>query len=301
MPRNNLISGAFSEEETTLLEVLASQAAISVENARLYADTLESNALREAAERELRDSREELARVASLATLGQLVASVTHEVSQPLVSIATSAGAALRFMRRDEPDLVEVEEALKRIEFDSTRAHDVVRGLRALVKRTAPSFSAFDLYNAVEEVLLVTKSQLEKQAIRVEVNIISGMTMVWGDRVQIQQVVLNLVVNAIEAMQEINDRERRLLLGSSIVDGHVRLVIEDTGVGIEEDSADYIFSPFVTTKGNGMGMGLSICRSIVHAHSGRLTVESAIPYGTRFVVCLPEPGRCAAAQSEPNN
>ncbi|WP_193727880.1 trifunctional serine/threonine-protein kinase/ATP-binding protein/sensor histidine kinase [Paraburkholderia franconis] len=287
---NNLISGAFSEEKTALLEVFASQAAISLENARLYADTLESNALREAAERELRESREELARVASLTTMGQLVASVTHEVSQPLVSIATSAGAALRFMRHDKPDLAEVEEALKRIQSDSTRAHDVVRSLRALVKRSAPSFSAFDLRDAVDEVLLVTKIQLEKQAIRVETNTMSGMSMVWGDKVQIQQVVLNLVVNAIEAMQEITDRERRLLLGSSTVDGCVRLVIEDTGGGIEEGSADYIFAPFVTTKSHGMGMGLPICRSIVDAHAGRLAVEPLSPHGTRFEVWLPKAG-----------
>jgi predicted ATPase/signal transduction histidine kinase len=287
---NNLISGAFTEEKTTLLEVFASQAAISLENARLYADCIQSNSLREVAEKELRDSREELARVASLTTMGQLVASITHEVSQPLVSIATSAGAALRFMRRDEPDFVEVEEALKRIQFDSTRAHDVVRSLRALIKRSAPSFSAFELRDAVEEVLLITRSQLEKYAIGFDTNAISATSMVWGDRVQIQQVVLNLVVNAIEAMHEITDRERRLFLGSSTADGHVRLVIEDTGVGIEEGSVDYIFAPFVTTKSHGMGMGLPICRSIVQAHAGRLTVEPLSPYGTRFEVRLPQPG-----------
>ncbi|MBB5460102.1 ATP-binding protein [Paraburkholderia sp. Cpub6] len=293
---NNLISGAFSEDKTTLLEVFASQAAISLENARLWAETQESNALREAAEEELRNSREELARVASLTTMGQLVASVTHEVSQPLVSIATSAGAALRFMRLDEPDFSEVEEALQRIQSDSTRARDVVHSLRALVKRSAPSFSAFDMHDAVVEVLLVTRTQLEKHAIRVESNTVPGTSLVWGDKIQIQQVVLNLVVNAIEAMQEITDRERRLLLGSSTVKGLVRLVIEDTGVGIEEGSADYIFTPFVTTKSHGMGMGLPICRSIVEAHEGRLTVEPSTPRGTRFEVWLPAAGGWASAQ-----
>ncbi|MCR4471810.1 AAA family ATPase [Burkholderia sp. SCN-KJ] len=287
---NNLISGAFTEEKTTLLEVFASQAAISLENARLYADAVQSDALRKAAEQELRNSREELARVASLTTMGQLVASITHEVSQPLASIAASAGAALRFMRRDDPNFVEVEDALRRIQFDSTRAHDVVRSLRALGKRSAPSFSAFGLHDAIEEVLLVTRSQLEKHAVRLASNTDSDTSTVWGDRVQIQQVVLNLVVNAIEAMQEICDRERRLFIGSSTVEGRVRVVIEDTGVGIEEGSADKIFAPFVTTKPQGMGMGLPICRSIVQAHAGRLTVERLSPYGTRFEVWLPEPG-----------
>jgi predicted ATPase/signal transduction histidine kinase len=297
---NNLISGVFTAEKTTLLEVFASQAAISFENARLYADSIQSNALREAAEQELRDSREELARVASLTTMGQLVASITHEVSQPLVSIATSAGAALRFMRRDEPDFFEVEEALKRIEFDSTRAHDVVRSLRALVKRSAPCFSAFDLHDAIEEVMLVTRSQLEKHAIRLDSNAIAGTSTVWGDRVQIQQVVLNLVVNAIEAMHEISDRERRLILGTLSSEGHIRFVIEDSGVGIEEGSADRIFAPFVTTKPHGMGMGLPICRSIVQAHAGHLTVERLNPYGTRFEVRLPEPEPRPSTQSGPS-
>jgi C4-dicarboxylate-specific signal transduction histidine kinase len=293
---NNLVAGAFGGEKTTLLEVFGSQAAISLENARLYAATQESNALREAAERELRDSRAELARVASLTTMGQLVASVTHEVSQPLVSIAASAGAALRFMRLDEPDFSEVEEALQRIQSDSTRAHDVVRSLRALGRRSAPSFSAFDIHDAVVEVLLVTRTQLEKHAIRVETTTVPGTSFVWGDKIQIQQVVLNLVVNAIEAMQEIIDRERRLLLGSSTVEGLVRLVIEDTGVGIEEGSSDYIFTPFITTKSHGMGMGLPICRSIVEAHAGRLTVEPSTPHGTRFEVSLPEAGGRVSAQ-----
>ncbi|BCG02564.1 hypothetical protein PPGU19_071320 (plasmid) [Paraburkholderia sp. PGU19] len=295
---NNLISGAFTEERTTLLEVLASQAAISLENARLYADTIQSDSMREAAEQALRESREELARVASLTTMGQLVASITHEVSQPLVSIASSSGAALRFLKRDEPDFVEVEEALKRIQFDSTRAHDVVQSLRSLVKRSAPSFAAFDLDDAVDEVLLVTRSQLEKHAICLDMSAISGACVVWGDRVQIQQVILNLVINAIEAMHDIADRERRLCIAGSSVDGHVKLVIEDTGVGIEEGAADYIFAPFVTTKSHGMGMGLPICRSIVLAHAGRLSVEPSSPYGTRFEVRLPEPGGRTFTKSE---
>lgn len=294
---NNLISGAFTEEKTALLEVFASQAALSLENARLCADTAASNALREAAERELRDSQEELARLASLTTMGQLVASITHEVSQPLVSIATSAGAALRFMSRDEPDFVEIEDALTRIQSASTRAHDVIRSLRALVKRSAPSFSAFDLHHAIEEVLLVVRSQLEKYSVRLDSNALAGTSTVWGDRVQIQQMVLNLVVNAIEAMHEISDRERRLFLGSSAGEGHVKLVIEDTGIGIAEGAADRIFAPFVTTKPQGMGMGLSICRLIVQAHAGRLTVERLDPYGTRFEVRLPEPGRRPSTES----
>jgi predicted ATPase/C4-dicarboxylate-specific signal transduction histidine kinase len=286
---NNLICAAFTPEKTALLEVLASQAAISVENARLYADTLESNARRERAEKELQNSREELARVTSLTTMGQLVASVAHEVSQPLVSIATSAGAALRFLKRGKPDLLEVEDALGRIQYDSTRAHDIVRSLRALVKRSAPTFTAFDINEAIREVLLVTRSQVEKHAILLSAIDMDEVLTVWGDRVQIQQVVLNLVVNAMEAMQEVLDRKRQLRLATRRRGEMVVLSVDDSGPGIDPDRIENIFAPFVTTKPSGMGMGLSICRSIVEGHKGTLSVSNLNPFGTRFEVILPEP------------
>jgi predicted ATPase/C4-dicarboxylate-specific signal transduction histidine kinase len=286
---NNLICSAFTPEKTALLEVLASQAAISLENARLYADTLESNARRERAEQELQNSREELARVASLTTMGQLVASITHEVSQPLVSIATSAGAALRFMKREKPDFVEVEEALCRIQYDSTRAHDIVRSLRALVKRSAPTFTNFDVNEAVREVLLVTRSQIDKHAILLSAIDMDEVVNTWGDRVQIQQVALNLVVNAIEAMREISDRKRKLRLSTRRRNGMIVLSVDDSGVGIDLGGNEDIFAPFVTTKPSGMGMGLSICRSIIEAHKGTLSVSKLRPFGTRFEVALPEP------------
>jgi predicted ATPase/C4-dicarboxylate-specific signal transduction histidine kinase len=285
---NNLICAAFTPEKTALLEVLASQAAISLENARLYADTLESNARRERAEKELQNSREELARVSSLTTMGQLVASIAHEVSQPLVSIATSAGAALRFLKREKPDFLEVEEALRRIQYDSVRAHDVVRSLRALVKRSAPTFTDFDINEAIREVLLVTRSQVEKHAILLSAIDMDEVLTVWGDRVQIQQVVLNLVVNAIEAMQEVLDRKRQLRLSTRRRDAMIVLSVDDSGTGIDSDRIENIFAPFVTTKPGGMGMGLSICRSIVEGHKGTLSVARLDPFGTRFEVALPE-------------
>ena len=286
---NSLISGAFTPERMALLEVLASQAAISIENARLYADTLESNARREQAEQELHNSKEELARVASLTTMGQLVASIAHEVSQPLVSIATSAGAALRFMNWEKPDFVEVEEALRRIQYDSTRAHDIVRSLRALVKRSAPTFTAFDINEAIHEVLLMTQSQVDKHSILLSSTETEGVLAVWGDRVQIQQVVLNLVMNAIEAMQEVRDRKRRLRLSTRRRNATVVFWVDDNGIGIDPDKVDDIFSPFVTSKPSGMGMGLSICRSIIESHKGKLSVSGLRPFGTRFEIILPQP------------
>jgi predicted ATPase/C4-dicarboxylate-specific signal transduction histidine kinase len=284
---NNLIAGAFTRERTALLEVLASQAAISLENANLYADVVDSNLQREKAEEQLRHSQEELARVASLTTAGQLVASIAHEVSQPLVSIATSAGAALRWLHRGQPDLVEVSDALQRIEFDSGRARNIIRGLRALIKKSAPTFVPFDINEAIREVLLVTRLQMDRHRILLDDSAISGSRTAWGDRVQMQQVVLNLVANAIEAMEDVNDRSRSLSLSTATVEGMVVFTIQDTGIGIDAGSHERIFAPFVTTKEQGMGMGLSICRSIVVSHRGRLVVKSRVPYGTIFEVAIP--------------
>jgi predicted ATPase/signal transduction histidine kinase len=283
---NAQIAGAFTFEKIRLLEVLASQAAISLENARLYAQIVESNARREAAEEALRGSREELARISRLTTMGQLVASITHEVSQPLVSIATSAAAATRWLNRERPVLHEVGDALDRIGSDSTRAIGIVRGLRALAQRSAPKFDSFDINEAANEILLVTRQQLERQDIYVDSEGLQGVCIAWGDRVQIQQVILNLVVNAIEAMAEVTDRRRCLTLGTSRSGTTVALSVADTGCGIDPDARDKIFAPFITTKEGGMGMGLSICASIMEIHGGRLGITSSGPAGTCFEVLL---------------
>jgi C4-dicarboxylate-specific signal transduction histidine kinase len=285
---NNLIAGAFTGEREALLKVLASQAAISLENAKLYADVLDSNLAREKAEEQLRRSQEDLAKVASLTTAGQLVASIAHEVSQPLVSIATSAGAALRWLHRAQPDLVEVSDALQRIEFDSKRGRDIIRGLRALIKRSAPIFAPFDINEAIREVLLVARLEMDKHGIKLDDSGISGDRTARGDRVQVQQVVLNLVVNAIEAMESVEGRGRCLILSTSTKEGMTIFTVEDTGVGIDVDYSERIFAPFVTTKENGMGMGLSICRSIVAAHQGKLVLRLRSPHGTTFEVAIPE-------------
>ncbi|MFP3646685.1 AAA family ATPase [Paraburkholderia sp. SIMBA_054] len=286
---NAEIAGAFTAEKASLLEVLASQAAISLENARLYAEAIESNNRRETAEAALRDSREELARASRLSTMGQLVASIVHEVSQPLVSIATYSGAALRWMNREQPNLAEISDALERIQGDSTRAGEIVRGLRALAKRSPLNFNNFDLNKAVREVLQLARGQIEKYEITLHTDGLDEPCRTWGDRVQIQQVVLNLVVNATEAMETITDRERNLTLATRRSDGEVILVVEDTGTGIATNVLHSVFSPFVTTKQDGMGMGLSICASIIEMHKGRLTANNRIPFGTRFEAIFPDP------------
>nr|WP_241023586.1 ATP-binding protein [Burkholderia sp. Ac-20365] len=288
---NNLLSGAFTDEKSSVLEVFALQAAALLENATRHAGSAESNAQRETVEQELRDSKDELARVASLATMGQLVASIAHEVYQPLASIATSAATALSAVRRDGPNHLKIEEELERIQSESACVRDVVQRLRGLVKRSAPSFCAFDLHAAIQEVLLVTQSQFNRLSVRVVADEIATPRYVWGDKVQIQQVVLNLVVSGVEAMHDIIDHERCLTIKSVVAKGKVKLSVEDTGAGIMGELSDDTSEPFAATNHTGIGARLIICRSIVQAHAGRLTAERLTPHGTRFELTLFEPGR----------
>lgn len=283
---NSHVSGAFTPDKMRLMEVLASQAAISLENARLYAETVDSNSRRAAAEEALRRSRDELARIARLNTMGQMVASIVHEVSQPLVSIATGAGAALRWLNRTQPNLIEAGEALERIRLDSTRASDIVVGLRSLARRSLPNFRAFDLNEAAREVLLLTRGEIDKRSVEVRASGLDGSCGAWGDRVQIQQVIFNLVLNAIEALSEISGH-RYIALSTSRINEFVTLVVEDNGPGIPEAERERIFAPFITTKEGGMGMGLSICANIIEIHKGVLSVSQAGPYGTKFEATIP--------------
>ncbi|HVE11288.1 MAG TPA: AAA family ATPase [Paraburkholderia sp.] len=288
---NDLIRGAFTRERTEVLEVLASQAAISLENARLYADLLEQTQQRERAVDALRDAQNELMRVSRLTTMGELVASIVHEVSQPLTAVGTSAGAALRWLERDEPDVAEAREMLESIVDDTLRAREVVRGLRALVKKAPPAFARFDLNAAIREVLALTRGERREHGIDVDEHAVAGECFVHGDRVQLQQVVLNLVLNALEAMAEVRDRPHLLTLASHRrEDGAVRVVIEDSGAGLDTALAARLFEPFVTTKDGGLGMGLSICRAIVAAHDGELVAaQRTDARGAVFSFTLPAP------------
>ncbi|GAB2902247.1 AAA family ATPase [Paraburkholderia jirisanensis] len=288
---NNLIRGAFTRERTELLAVLASQAAISLENARLYADLVEQTQQREQAVDALRDVQNELMRVSRLTTMGELVASIVHEVSQPLTAVGTSAGAALRWLERDVPEVAEACEMLTGIVDDTLRAREVVRGLRALVKKAPPAFAQFDLNAAIREVLALTRGQRREHDVTLDERAVAGACFVYGDRVQLQQVVLNLVLNAIEAMAEVHYGPRVLSVGShAMAGGAVRVVVEDSGTGVEPALAARLFEPFVTTKDGGLGMGLSICRAIVAAHDGELSAAQRTDRrGAVFSFTLPAP------------
>ena len=240
------------------------------------------------AEEAVRNAQAELARVARLTTMGELVASIAHEINQPLAAIVTQSEAALRFLHRDEPDLDEARDALTCIGRDGVRAADVIRGLRALAKKSGPELANVDINDAIREVLALTRGELQRQDIVLRTELAAGDLPVMGDRVQLQQVLLNLIMNGVEAMRGMTERTRELTVSSMPAEpSSVLVAVEDTGPGLEPAIAQRIFEPFFTTKPDGMGMGLSICRSIIESHGGRFWASPRVPCGTVFQFTAP--------------
>src|SRR4029079_16635967 len=200
----------------------------------------------------------ELARVGRLTTMGELVASIAHEVNQPLAAILANGEAGLRWLNRDQPDLDEVRNAVSRIAQDASRAGKMIENLRALAKKTEPQFARLDINAAIQEILVLTRTELEQHDVALRTDLSARDQMVFGDRVQLQQVMLNLILNSIEAMSVVMDRPKGLTISSQPVDPNgVRVAVKDTGLGIDLATADRIFESFFTTKPNGIGMGLS--------------------------------------------
>jgi C4-dicarboxylate-specific signal transduction histidine kinase len=236
----------------------------------------------------LGDAQADLAHVARLATMGELAASIAHEINQPISAIATQAAACLRWLERDKPDLDEAREGLVRVERAARRARDVVRGLTTLAKRSRPQQSAVDMDNAIEEVLSFVRSESIVHGITLRSDLHAGNRCVYGDRVQLQQVLLNLIMNGIEAMSATAGLPRTLTVSSELTaTGGMLMTVEDTGAGLDPAIADRIFDGFFTTKPDGMGMGLSICRSIIEAHGGQIWASPCAPHGAIFQFILP--------------
>jgi len=243
---------------------------------------------RKLAEQALREAQGALARANRATTLGMLGASIVHEVNQPLGAIAASAAAGSRWLSAQPPDLDKAQRALERIVNDSRRASAVVGRLRALVKRQAPRRDRVDLNEAIREVLALTQDEVRRNDILVATSLAADLPVVEGDRIQIQQVVLNLVVNAIEAMSALDGRRRQLTLGSAREDANaVRVEVRDSGPGVDPSHAERLFEAFYTTKADGMGMGLAISCAIIEAHGGRLWVGPNGSHGAAFCFSLP--------------
>ncbi|KRQ16210.1 PAS domain S-box protein [Bradyrhizobium manausense] len=240
------------------------------------------------AEQELRKAQADLAHVTRVTTLGELTASIAHEVNQPLAAIISNADACLGWMGRETPDLSAARRSVDWIIEDAIRASEVVRRVRALAKKGEIEMVPLDINDVVKEAITLVTRELVNQQVTLRTKFAPTLPTVLGDRVQLQQVIINLVMNGIEAMQTIGDRKRELTIQSSMDDkGRVQLSVTDCGAGIADEDIDRILDPFFTTKSSGLGMGLSICRSIVQAHGGRLSIVRKREPGATFQFVLP--------------
>jgi C4-dicarboxylate-specific signal transduction histidine kinase len=240
------------------------------------------------AERAYAQTRTELAHANRVATMGHLTASIAHEINQPIGAAVTYANAGLNWLSREEPNLEEARRSLGYIVEAGIRAGAVVDRIRAMVKKAPPHNDAVDVNEVVQEIIELTRREIARNAISVRLKLTEGLPAVEGDRVQLQQVVLNLVMNAVEAMSMAGKEHRELLVSSekSTADG-VLVAVRDSGPGIAPESADRLYESFYTTKPGGLGMGLSICHSIIEAHRGRLWATANTPEGAVFQFTLP--------------
>ncbi|MCP3392458.1 PAS domain S-box protein [Bradyrhizobium sp. CCGB12] len=242
----------------------------------------------EQAEQELRKAHAELAHVTRVTTLGELTTSIAHEVNQPLSAIISNADACLGWLGREAPDLSAARSSVEWIIEDAIRASEVIRRVRALAKKSEIEMVTLDINEVVKEAVALVTRELANHQVTLRIELTPTLPPILGDRVQLQQVIINLVMNGIEAMQAIKDRVRQLVLQSSMDDmGRVEIAVTDCGIGIAEDDIDRILDPFFTTKSSGLGMGLSICRSILEAHGGRLSVVRKQEPGATFQFALP--------------
>jgi PAS domain S-box-containing protein len=242
----------------------------------------------EASTRRHREMEMELAHANRVATMGQLSASIAHEVNQPIGAAVTNAHAALRWLGATPPNMQEVRQALSRIVTNGNRATDVLSRIRAFIRKAPPRKDGLDVNQAVLEVVALTRSEAKNGKVAVQMHLSEGLPLVQADRVQLQQVLLNLIINAIEAMSASDAGSRRLLISSARSEqNEVSVEVQDSGPGFPEGSGEQIFQAFYTTKPAGLGMGLSICRSIVEAHGGQLRATPGDPTGAVFTFTLP--------------
>lgn len=284
--QNDYLEGVFAADTVALLKLLASQAAISLENARLYTRLLQENELRSRSEQALAGARAELEKNARLTLLGGIAASVTHELGQPLSAIASNAGAGLRWLSRAEPDIAETLSVLTEIETSVTRAHDIIRALRALSKQAPKVEEIVDVNEVILEVLRIARSEVERHGTEIRLDLSADEATVLGDATQLKQVVLNLVHNGMEAMNELPRQRRKIEIASTYTETEIVVTVRDFGSGIPPEIASQIFEPMFTTKASGMGMGLAICKSIIDAHDGVMNATGA-SVGTTFTFSLP--------------
>ena len=246
---------------------------------------------RRQAEEALNKAQAELAHITRMMTMGELAASIAHEVNQPLTAVITNANACARWLAGQSPNLGEAREAISRIVRDGNRASEVLKRIRAMLKKTAPQKSHLDINEAIREIIALAQSEARRNRVLLTADLAAGLPPVMADRVQLQQVALNLIINGMEAMRSVTDRPRNLLVRTQRDEsGHVMVSVEDSGTGIDPQSIDRLFDAFYTTKPEGMGMGLSISRSIIEAHGGKLWASANNGRGATLQFTLPANG-----------
>ena len=243
---------------------------------------------RRQAEESRQDTQNKLAHANRVTTMGQLTASIAHEIKQPMAAARTSAGAALRWLDKTPPDLAEVREALARIVGDADRAGEIVERIHALVKKVPPRKDRLDMNEAILEVITLTRSEIMRNGVSLQTDLASGLPSVHGDRIQLQQVVLNLILNAVEAMGAQRDGTRELMIATGEDEAKgVSVTVRDSGPGLDPEGLERLFDAFYSTKPGGMGMGLAICRSIIDIHGGKIFAAANVPSGAVFCFTLP--------------
>ena len=220
--------------------------------------------------------------------MGAMAASIAHEVNQPLAALVTNANAGMRWLDNPKPDIDEVRMLLKRIVDDGHRAGAVIAGIRSMFRKDSGELKPVSLNDLIREVIAVVHGELESHQVILQTELRDGLPPVLAEQTQLQQVILNLIMNAVDAMSSVADRDRVVIVRSDM-DGsaHALITVEDSGTGIEPSHMSRIFEPFFTTKAHGMGMGLSICHSIIELHGGQLQAAPRSPYGSIFSAKLP--------------
>jgi C4-dicarboxylate-specific signal transduction histidine kinase len=242
---------------------------------------------RRLAEEALRQAQSDLAHISRVTTMGELTASLAHEVNQPIAAAMTDANTCLRWLNRDQPNVAEAREAASRVVKDATRAAEIISRTRLLFKKGTPQSELVNMNDVIREMLVLMIGDMSRLSISVRIELADDLPEITGDRVQLQQVLMNLMANSIDAMKDA-DGTRELAINSQRgQNGQVMVTISDTGVGLPAQQADQIFNAFFTTKPNGIGMGLRISRSIVESHGGRLWASDHLPRGASFHLTLP--------------
>jgi two-component system sensor kinase FixL len=247
----------------------------------------------------LNEAQANLARANRVILLGEMTASIAHEVNQPIAAVVTGAGAGLRWLAAQPPDLEEARQALHRIVKDGGRASEVISRIRALVKKAPPRRDRLDINETILEVVALTRGEVQRNRVSPQTRLSSDLPLILGDRIQLQQVILNLITNAIEAMSGLGEGPREMLVSSGRDDANgVRITVRDSGPGLDWDRVDRLFEAFYTTKPDGIGMGLAISRSIIEAHGGRLWATPNVPQGAVLQFTLPIDGERAASPQQ---